>query len=316
MIAGTLNEAMVNIGMKLVNKANDDDWITSRGMKYVEILGAKFTIENPLAATITLTARNNNKVFSAIERLNYLSGHGANAQVILHYNSRYSPFVTFDGHGYDEGAYGPRLAPQLVRIAEHINRDLATRRATATIYNPNDQARLDDKEANIPCTVLLQFMVRDAKMHLISYMRSNDLYLGTTYDVEQFCFLLQVMANWCDVGLGTYTHIAGSLHLYEGDVERLHETINSPPQAVQKTPPQWDGPLSIAETYEQLDLFWHLESLFRANCYTNASPIDASKLAPVPERLRGVKLCSYLQTMLRWVGKYNDIKRRRIYDGG
>ena len=46
-------------------------------------------------------------------------------------------------------------------------------------------------------------------------MRSNDLWTGFPYDVFQFTAMQILMSMELGLELGSYTHIAGSLHLYE-----------------------------------------------------------------------------------------------------
>lgn len=88
--------------------------------------------------------------------------------------------------------------------------------------NPNSrQAVIHIKTADnkpskdVNCTVCLQFFIRDNKLYLTTYMRSNDLWLGFPYDVFQFTAMQILMSMELGLDLGTYTHVAGSLHLYE-----------------------------------------------------------------------------------------------------
>lgn len=92
--------------------------------------------------------------------------------------------------------------------------------------NPNSRrAIIHIKEAayeeskDVNCTVCLQFFIRDEKLYMTAYMRSNDLWMGFPYDVFQFCNMQVLMSMELGYDLGTYTHIAGSLHLYERDVK-------------------------------------------------------------------------------------------------
>lgn len=73
---------------------------------------------------------------------------------------------------------------------------------------------------DLNCTVCLQLFIRDGKLHMTTYMRSNDLWMGFPYDVFQFTCLQILMAMQLHVDVGTYTHIAGSLHLYERDYKK------------------------------------------------------------------------------------------------
>lgn len=92
--------------------------------------------------------------------------------------------------------------------------------------NPNSRRAIihikeaSDKESkDVNCTVCLQFFIRDNKLHLTTYMRSNDLWMGFPYDVFQFTNMQILMSMELGRDIGTYTHIAGSLHLYERDVK-------------------------------------------------------------------------------------------------
>lgn len=76
---------------------------------------------------------------------------------------------------------------------------------------------IDNPTKDLNCTVCLQLFIRDGKLYMTTYMRSNDLWMGFPYDVFQFTCLQILLAMELDVELGTYTHIAGSLHLYERD---------------------------------------------------------------------------------------------------
>lgn len=85
-----------------------------------------------------------------------------------------------------------------------------TRQAVIHIKTADNTSSKD-----VNCTVCLQFLIRDNKLYLTVYMRSNDLWLGFPYDVFQFTAMQILMSMELGIELGTYTHIDGSLHLYE-----------------------------------------------------------------------------------------------------
>ena len=62
-------------------------------------------------------------------------------------------------------------------------------------------------------------------------MRSNDIWTGFPYDVFSFTAMQIILAFQLGVGIGEYTHIAGSLHLYERDAisytKNLEEITNN-----------------------------------------------------------------------------------------
>ena len=78
---------------------------------------------------------------------------------------------------------------------------------------------------DIPCTCVLQFLVRDDRLHLVVMMRSNDAFIGLPHDLFAFTMLQEVVARSLDVELGTYRHMVGSLHIYKNDLQRASEYL-------------------------------------------------------------------------------------------
>ena len=103
---------------------------------------------------------------------------------------------------------------QLDYIIGELTKNPQSRRAVIHIKEPNN------KESNdVNCTVCLQFFIRDGKLYMTTYMRSNDMWFGFPYDVFQFTSLQILLSMILELELGTYTHVAGSLHLYKRDVK-------------------------------------------------------------------------------------------------
>lgn len=78
---------------------------------------------------------------------------------------------------------------------------------------------------DVNCTISCQFLLRDNKLYMTTYMRSNDLWMGFPNDIFQFTAMQVQMAMELGVNLGEYTHIAGSLHLYKRDYERALKNL-------------------------------------------------------------------------------------------
>jgi thymidylate synthase len=103
--------------------------------------------------------------------------------------------------------------------------------------------------------------VRDARLHLIGTMRSNDAYLGLPHDVFAFTMLQEIVARAVGVELGEYIHFAGSLHLYAEHYEKADAYIREDWQALVPMPemPGGDPWPSIAGVLA-------FEALSRDNC--------------------------------------------------
>lgn len=104
---------------------------------------------------------------------------------------------------------------QLEQVMMQLRDNPNTRQAV--IHVKEARNLIDNPTKDLNCTVCLQFFIRDDKLYMTTYMRSNDLWMGFPYDIFQFMSLQVFMAMSLDIDVGTYTHHAGSLHLYYRD---------------------------------------------------------------------------------------------------
>ena len=71
------------------------------------------------------------------------------------------------------------------------------------------------QDNDTPCTLSLQFLLRDNKLNCIVNMRSCDIWFGLPNDITQFIMWQMELAKELNVELGWYKHVFGSLHVYE-----------------------------------------------------------------------------------------------------
>ncbi len=136
------------------------------------------------------------------------------------------------------GAYGPKIESQFSYIVKALAEDQDTRQAVMTIWRENPI-----KSKDIPCTVSVQFLIREGKLICIDNMRSSDLWLGHPYDVFNFSMLsLAVLlelrrAYNIKLQLGTLCLLAGSKHIYETNFEGVKTVLEENPEDYEKTSP-------------------------------------------------------------------------------
>lgn len=202
-----------------------------RGMKTREALAATLTLKNPRARIISSPARGVDYSFAAGEFLWYWQGR-EDLAFLLPYNKRMAEFSN-DGLTL-ESAYGKRIFRddgQWRNVREELVRDPDSRRAVLRIFQPRD-LRPDNKD--VPCTLSIQFFIRDRLLYAHAVMRSNDVFWGLPYDVFSFTLLQEAMmlelraAGVCD-DLGHYVHTAGSLHIYERHFEKAARILGERP---------------------------------------------------------------------------------------
>lgn len=178
-----------------------------------EVVNAITCIRDP-RQNIIGGVRNMSVKYAVGELLWYLSGSDRLADI-----EPYAKFwrnISDDGE-YLNSAYGYRIHTkfgfdQWEHVKKLLTADPLSRQAVIHI---KDASNVPTKDT--PCTVALQYNIRENKLHATTFMRSNDIWLGFPYDVFAFTCLQIKMAMELGVEVGTYTHISGSLHLYERD---------------------------------------------------------------------------------------------------
>jgi len=203
-----------------------------RGMKIKENLGVQFRIMNPRDRLPRVAARNFSLAYFVAETLWYL-----NADDSTEWISYYAPFWSniSDNNKTANSAYGARIFKTHPRIGngnivqwdyvkEELRKDPDSRRAVIHIRTPSDSI-LESKD--VPCTLSLQFFIRENKLSLHVSMRSSDIILGLAYDVPAFTTIQEILANELGVELGEYVHTSNSLHCYERDFEMLDAIANT-----------------------------------------------------------------------------------------
>lgn len=112
---------------------------------------------------------------------------------------------------------------QLQKIFELLKKDKHSRRAVINFNIPN--ANVIETKDEI-CTIAVQFIIRNNKLHCTTMMRSNDIYTGMPYDIAFFVSLQKIMAFNLGVECGKYNHFVTSLHLYERTEEKIKSALD------------------------------------------------------------------------------------------
>lgn len=197
---------------------NPESVVRPRGMEIKEIRNATFILTNPKNCLVTLKERKLNYKFATIEKFEFVAGNHRPGR-LLELNPNLKSFL--NDYGFFDAHYETRLHYWLPYIVGLLKKDPDSRQAVINIYGQQDRHSSKD----IPCTLTMQFMIRDGKLDMIVNMRSQDLLWGTPYDVNSFCFIMEVIASALMVELGTYYHNMGSLHLYTEREDQLTKLL-------------------------------------------------------------------------------------------
>ena len=185
-----------------------------RGMETREIEDAVIHI-NDIYHTLPLKiGRGTVPGIGAVEACQLLSGTSF-PQTVIAVGPQFKNYT--EDSGIFHGAYGLRTQGQYDAVIDKLKNDSDSRQAVVTIWNPEYDNQPSKRD--YPCTVLHQFRIRNNKLNMSVYMRSNDVWLGAAYDFFQFTRVQLAMCSVLGIEPGTYAHHVGSLHIYENNYE-------------------------------------------------------------------------------------------------
>jgi thymidylate synthase len=224
------NENTTQIYMDaLLDLVKNGEQCSPRGKVIKELRPVVIEYTNPRNRVTFLKGRVINPFFQLAEALWIIEGR-SDVKWLAEYNSNIGQFS--DDGTFFNAPYGERLRnwnksdanrfilnpiDQLRDVYNKIKTDKDTRQAVAVIYNPLFD-NSDHHTKDTPCNMLLTFKVRNNKLDLTVYNRSNDLHWGTFgANLCQFSTIQEMMASWLDVGIGTYYQVTDSLHIYMDD---------------------------------------------------------------------------------------------------
>ncbi len=185
-----------------------------------ELLNTILEIEEPSLNDIYLPMRKISKRYLMGE-LNWYW----NARNDVEYISKYAKMwsrISDDGET-SNSAYGyiihkKHKKDQLLEIYNLLKDNIDSRKAVINIIDPTiDKIVTKD----LQCTVAIQFIVRNNKLHMTVFMRSNDIYFGLPYDALYFMTLQKWLSDKLGIDVGKYVHHATSMHVYIKDIPKL-----------------------------------------------------------------------------------------------
>lgn len=200
---------------RLAELLNNGKEIGPRGKTTLEQLNVTLAFDSTYNL-LDVPERKLNFRFAVAEWIWMMFGHSA-VEELARYNSVMRQFS--DDGVYLAGAYGPHIKAQLPGVLVKLKSDPASRQAVIEI----PRVRRETKDN--PCTLSLQFLLRDGNLNLIVNMRSSDVWLGVPYDAFTFSMVQNCVAGelharrgWCAINMG-------SSHLYEVDFDRARAVL-------------------------------------------------------------------------------------------
>ena len=123
---------------------------------------------------------------------------------------------------------GPDLTEvdQLADLIKGLKRDPFGRRHILMAWNPGEL----DEMALPPCHVLCQFYVSGDELSCLLYQRSNDLFLGSPYNIASYALLTYMLARVCGLQPGDFIYSQGDVHIYHNHFDAVEEQLARAPK--------------------------------------------------------------------------------------
>ncbi len=99
---------------------------------------------------------------------------------------------------------------QITEVLAEMKRNPYSRRLVISAWNPQDLPEMKLQ----PCHILFQFIVRNGRMNCHFFMRSNDAFLGTPFNIAQYAMLNALVAKTVGVQPGELVLSVTDFHLY------------------------------------------------------------------------------------------------------
>lgn len=197
-----------------------------RGMKVRELIGYTMRFD-PMDNVITLPGFETNLDYAKEELRWYYNGTPRIdfSPRIQRVWSRYSDDGVHVNSNYGNRMFSHRPEngkSQWQWVVDKLKEDPDSRQAVFNINSVHDK---NAPTKDFPCTMSIQAMIRNKDLYWVTHMRSNDAVMGLRNDLYCFTEMQKRMATELGTGLGSYTHIAGSWHLYEKDWSKVEKLI-------------------------------------------------------------------------------------------
>jgi thymidylate synthase len=99
--------------------------------------------------------------------------------------------------------------------------------------SPVDNAR-GGRMALAPCHCLAQFYVNEGKLSCLLYCRSQDVFLGTPFNIASYALLTHMLAQQCDLDVGELVWTGGDCHIYLNHLEQVDLQLSREPYPLPK----------------------------------------------------------------------------------
>ena len=182
------------------------------------VFNASFTIQDSSDKVITTPKRKFNQDYAEYEWDWYVKGD-RNASEIAE-RAKIWKQMMIPGTNEVNSNYGYfwNYNNQLVKVIDQLKRNKETRRAIIVHYILHE---IDQYKYDTPCNDVLNFYIKDDKLHLSIFARSIDLVFGFCNDQYTFAKLMEHVSQKTGYPIGQMHWFITNLHVYPRHYDML-----------------------------------------------------------------------------------------------
>ena len=117
------------------------------------------------------------------------------------------------------------VVDQIANVIDEIKTNPNSRRLIVNAWNVGEL----DKMALTPCHCLFQFYVVDGTLSCKLTQRSCDVFLGVPFNIASYSLLTHMVAQQCDLNVGTFVWSGGDVHIYQNHFDQVREQLTRQP---------------------------------------------------------------------------------------
>ena len=175
------------------------------------IFNEVFTLVNPSDKVVTTPQRKFNADYAEYEWNWYLKGDRDASEIAERAKIWKQMMVPDTNEVNSNYGYFWKLNDQLQRAITELRFNPQSRRAIVVHYDINE---LDRYKYDTPCNDILNFYIKDDKLHLSVFARSIDLVYGFCNDQYTFAKLMEMVAFQLEIPVGEMHWMITNLHIY------------------------------------------------------------------------------------------------------
>lgn len=194
--------------------------------KIKEVIGVHKQIKNPYSNSI-INISADKFAYYVKEGIFDIAEYPIKGEALFDYvtslDDEHQIYLDDDGfiYTYSERLQNYNDINQLDVIINRLNKNINSNRAIAVTYNP----MVDMNRQDIPCLQLVQALVRNDKLILGVYFRSNDLYGAFPSNMMFLTYVGMKIADELGVQFDYIDYHCSSLHVYETDYEQASKVV-------------------------------------------------------------------------------------------